>query len=188
RCGQIRRVRRSPGPPASRVGRRERGGRGAGPRGPDPRWTPGRRGRPSRLLTCGHGLSSSPSRSARHKACERVLDHYDGPGQRRHRSPCVAELLLVLFVVGPDFVKISLGEWVTALIALQALFADQIERNEAGGAVIGPGVQLLPFHRGVSCPCGGTAPRGDGLSPRSGRVLRLEEVEACAALFCQRVG
>jgi hypothetical protein len=53
------------------------------------------------------------------------------------------ELPRILLVVSPDLVETSLGKRASALIALEAFFSDEIEFDETGGAVVGPGMQLL---------------------------------------------
>lgn len=67
-------------------------------------------------------------------------------------------------------------ERAAALIALEAFFGDQLEFNEAGGAVIGAGVQLLALHTVVSCLWSGMSPRPvrRGRERRGGALVREE--------------
>src|SRR6266851_4107486 len=101
----------------------------------------------------------------------------------------VTELPLVLFVVGPDLVKVSLGERAAALIAFQALFGNQVEFDEAGGAVIDSGMQLLALHEVDSFRWKGMSPRGARLAlARLAWAVVLEEGEAGMPVVRQLVG
>src|ERR1700687_407204 len=115
-----------------------------------------------------------------------------GPPSPRQSPPASptrgTDLLLVLVVVSPDLVEAAGVERAAALIALEALFGDQLEFNEAGGAVIGAAVQLLALHEVVSCLWSGMSPRHVRRGrARWGGALVREEGEARMAVVCELI-
>src|SRR5262249_34164364 len=67
--------------------------------------------------------------------------------ERHHRSAAnISALVVVAITIVPDHIQGTFVERATALIAFETLFGYEIELDETSGAVIDPGVQLLPLH------------------------------------------